>query len=545
MDSAPGVVFSRQMAGLAESTGEHFKDREAVVGTDPASSRSSPLEAAEACSLRFESVCKDYPSGRVVDDVSFEVLPGEIHALVGENGAGKSTIIKMAAGVVHQGSGTVYIGDKPAHLPTAVDARKAGVSVVFQEINVVPYFDAPENIFLGQPYPRTRLGTVNYRELKRRAAQVLDSLETEVPLNVPVMDLSPSARAMIAIARAVILESSILILDEPTASLSLTETNHLFDVLKKLKERGTAILYVSHRLQEILEIADRITILRDGKLIATIPAQGTTVDHIIELMIGRSLKQLYPDRTSNFGEPLLEVEDLSGPGVNNLSFTLHRGEILGVGGLGGSGRSELLKLLVGATQRSSGTVTLGGKAFHPTHPADAFAVGMPLVPEERRAEGLILPLTVGENLVLSHLSHLAYGGLVMRGPKEKSLVKRLIKMLGVKTSGGGQPITELSGGNQQKVVFGKCLASEDVSVLMLDEPTRGVDVGSKAEIYDIVRKVADEGKGVLLVSSDLPELLGLSDRVLLLARDRTAKVFPASELDERTYLNYCMGGASE
>jgi ABC-type sugar transport system ATPase subunit len=359
------------------------------------------------------------------------------------------------------------------------------------------------------------------------------------------MDLSPSARAMIAIARAVILESSILILDEPTASLSLTETNHLFGVLKKLKERGTAILYVSHRLQEILEIADRITILRDGKLIATIPAQGTTVDHIIELMIGRSLKQLYPDRTSNFGEPLLEVEDLSGPGVNNLSFTLHRGEILGVGGLGGSGRSELLKLLVGATQRSSGTVTLGGKAFHPTHPADAFAVGMPLVPEERRAEGLILPLTVGENLVLSHLSHLAYGGLVMRGPKEKSLVKRLIKMLGVKTSGGGQPITELSGGNQQKVVFGKCLASEDVSVLMLDEPTRGVDVGSKAEIYDIVRKVADEGKGVLLVSSDLPELLGLSDRVLLLARDRTAKVFPASELDERTYLNYCMGGASE
>lgn len=493
--------------------------------------------------LRLDGLVKEYPGTRVVDDVSFEIRAGEIHALIGENGAGKSTIIKMVSGALSLNGGAVYLDGVEQSHNSVRDAQAAGIAVVPQELNLVGFFDAAENVFLGMPYPKMRVGLTDFTELRSRAKQVFDSLGTDIPLNVPVRELTPALQTMVSIARALVWNSQILILDEPTAALTDTETSHLFQVLRLLRERGTAILYVSHRLEEILTLSDRVTVLRDGRHVATISTADATMNSLITMMIGRTVDQMYPERIGEISAPVLEVDGLAGEGVDQASFVVHRGEILGIGGLAGSGRSEVLSLVMGAARRSSGTMKLDGQDFSPHSPTKAIAAGVVLVPEERRSMGLVLIDSIRENLTLANLTDIAWRGFWVKSRQDKALAQDLVGKLRIKTIGIEQQVRELSGGNQQKVVFGKCLAGK-VKVLLLDEPTRGVDVGSKQEIYEIIRGVARDGTAVILVSSDLPELLGLSDRIVIMANGNQCDVLQAKDLaDEAELLNHCYRGA--
>ena len=498
------------------------------------------MVATQDMALRIEGLVKDYPGVRAVDGATVEVVRGEIHGLVGENGAGKSTLIKMISGVVRPDSGTMFVNGTPISFTSARDAYKAGISALHQELSLVPYLDATENIFLGRPYPTTRFRLIDWFSLRHAAKQIADLLDVDIPLDVPVGELSPATQTMIAIARAISVQATVLILDEPTASLSDQEIRRLFRVLHVLKQRGTSILYVSHRLEEIFEIADRITVMRDGRVVSTLPASQTSVDDLIRLMIGRSLSQVFPKRTRAPGRPLLEVAHLTSSKVSDISFVLHRGEILGIGGLAGSGRSEVLRLLFGAERRGGGTVTLDGKSVALQSPGHALRAGIAMVPEERRSQGLVLSQSVVENLTLAHLRSFALADIFLRPSHEALVAKGLVDRLRIKTADVGQNVAQLSGGNQQKVVMGKCLAGQ-VIVLLLDEPTRGVDVGTKFEIYQTIRGIADSGSGVLLVSSDLPELIGLSDRILVLHDGHLVVTVEADQLDQEELLRLCYG----
>jgi ABC-type sugar transport system ATPase subunit len=494
--------------------------------------------AENAPRLRVEGLVKEYPGTRVVDGVSFDLRAGEILGLIGENGAGKSTVIKMISGVIETNGGQVFIDEEPVSFKSAREAQRAGVGVVWQELSLVPFFGAAENVFLGKALPKTRTGLGDFRALKREAMKIFTSLETEIPMNVPVMELSPALQSMVAIARALATEARVFILDEPTAALTDTETRHLFKVLGLLRARGVGIIYISHRLQEILEITDRITVLRDGRLVDTVNTADVTMDRLINMMLGRTMGQMYTTRSAEVGEPFLEVSGLAGPGVVEASFVLRRGEILGISGLAGSGRTEVLNMLAGAAKPTSGTVTLSGKPYKPGHPKDALKAGVSLVPEERRSMGLILGDTISNNLVMSNLRAVSRAGLWLHARQQKNLAKRLVMEVGVKTTGVSQAVEELSGGNQQKVVLGKCL-SRKLEVLLLDEPTRGVDVGSKHEIYEIIRRVAASGTGIVVVSSDLPEIVSMSDRIVVMKGNSQAGIVNACDVDEEKLLTYC------
>ena len=496
------------------------------------------MSSEHAARLNVQGMVKEYSGTRVVDDVSFDLKSGEILGLIGENGAGKSTVIKMISGVIDTDGGQVFIDGEPVSFKSAREAQKAGVAVVWQELSLVPFFGAAENVFLGKPLPRTRAGLGDFGVLKREARRIFDSLETEIPMNVPVEQLSPALQSMVAIARALATEARVFILDEPTAALTDSETAHLFKVLRILRSKGVGILYVSHRLQEILDITDRVTVLRDGRLVGTVETRDASMDRLINMMLGRTMGQMYSVRYAQVGEPFLEVSSLVGPGVEEASFQLRRGEILGIGGLAGSGRTEILSLLAGAAKIASGNVRLEGRPYSPRNPKQALKSGVSLVPEERRSMGLIIRDTVSNNLVISNLRAVSRAGLWLQRKKQKQLSKRLVKDVGIKTSGIGQPVEELSGGNQQKVVFGKCL-SRELKLLLLDEPTRGVDVGSKQEIYEIIRGVAANGTGVILVSSDLPELASMSDRIVIMKEKAQCGIVSAADVDEEKLLTYC------
>ena len=502
-------------------------------------------DAPVGASLEIKNLVKDYFGVRVVDDVSFEVRPGEIHGLIGENGAGKSTVIKIVSGAVERTSGTILLDGTPVNFASTRQALESGISVVWQELSLIPYFNAPENIFNGQSYPKTRLGLTDNKALARKAAKIFESLETEIPLKTLVRDLSPANRAVVAIARALAVDTKLLILDEPTSPLTDTEITHLFKVLRLLRSRGVPLIYITHRLEEIMALADRVTVLRNGQFVATVNTSETSMDALITMMIGRTMEQMYPPRTTPIGEPVFAVKDLSGPGAQGINFTVHKGEILGIAGLTGSGRTEILRMLSGAVAPHSGDMTLAGKHYWPSGPGPALDEGVGFVPEERRALGLLLNASVGHNLVLSSLSELSVGGVVMKPVAEKNLGRRLIRQAGVKTTGLKQKVTELSGGNQQKVVFGRSFAKE-LQVLLLDEPTKGVDVGSKHEIYETVRAITATGTAVVLVSSDLPEIIGLSDRIVIMDKGHQCGIVPVDEkMNGDRLLTYCYRGIEE
>lgn len=507
--------------------------------------------------LVLRHLTKRYPGVVAVDDVSISLQQGEVHGLVGENGAGKSTLIKILAGAVLPDHGEIWLNGQQLQLRHVHDAYRHGLTFIHQELQLVPYFDAAENIFLGQPYPHTWWGTLHRRQLRLRATALLQQLGADLPVDQPVQRLSSGQQTLISIARAFAWtaqrgSAAVMVMDEPTAALTAQEIAQLFQAIQTLRARGTTVIYVSHRLHEIFSLTDRVTVMRNGRVVATAPTTALDQPHLITLMTGREQAAPLYAQSAASGErpqplpaPLLQVKELAGPGIKQCDFTLAAGEILGVAGLVGAGRSELLRLLYGAARRTAGTVALGERALTLSSPKAALGQGIAFVPEERRSQGLLLQRSIVENMTLARLRSFAAGGLLLQRRRELAAATQQQQALALKASHLRQPVGQLSGGNQQKVLFARTLIGADkanpLRLLLLDEPTRGVDVGAKAEIYQIIREQAARGVGIILVSSELPELLALADRILVLHEGRQVAILNTRETAQETVLRYCYG----
>lgn len=486
--------------------------------------------------LTLTALTRRYGAATALDGVSMTLQAGEIHALMGENGAGKSTLIRLLAGLERPDAGTITLDGKPL-------GPDAGLRFLHQELHIVPALSVAENMHLALPFP-TRAGLIDWRALNAAAATALARLGlTHIDPRTPMSRLGPGDRMLARIAATLIPQPGpapwLYILDEPTAALTGPESDRLFTTLHDLKSRGAGILYVSHRMAEVMALSDRITVLRDGRHIATTPRAQTTEAQLIAAMTGRPLADIYPPRPAPLSAPpVLRIDRLSAPGLTDLSLALVPGEILGLAGLAGSGRSALLDVLTGTSRPTTGTLTLADRPYHPHSPADAWAAGLALVPRERRAEGLITDGTVAENVTLPHLPRLWRSRRA-----ERALTARHTATTRLKSTGPQQRVTELSGGNQQKVVFARAMAGAP-RLLLLDEPTRGVDVGARADIYKLIREACATGTAVLLTSSDLPELLGLSDRIAVLHKGRLAHLVPNDGITESDLLTLCYGTAA-
>ena len=503
--------------------------------------------------LSLHNLTKRYPGVVAVDDVSIAFQPGEVHGLVGENGAGKSTLIKVLAGAIMPDQGEIWLQGQRLRLRNVQDAYRHGLTFIHQELNLVPYFDAAENIYLGHPYPKTAWGTLDQRQLRRQAAELLAQLGADLPVNQAVNRLAPGQQTLISIARAFAWSTrgqgaAVMVMDEPTAALTDQEIEQLFKAIHRLRDHGTTVIYVSHRLHEIFSLTDRVTVMRNGRVMATLPTSQLDQPYLISLMTGREAATALTARSTQSQPrlaPLLQVEGLTGPGVKDISFTLHRGEILGVAGLVGAGRSELLRLLYGAAPRQNGTVQLARQPVTLRSPGAALRQGIAFVPEERRSQGLLLNRPIFENMTLARLHAFARGGIFLHRKRELTAAAQQQQALTLKASHLRQPVGQLSGGNQQKVLFARAFIGEatqsQLRVLLLDEPTRGVDVGVKGEIYQIIRDQTASGVGVILVSSELPELLALADRILVLHEGRQVALLDAKETNQETVLRYCYG----
>ncbi|MFN8489646.1 MAG: sugar ABC transporter ATP-binding protein [Caldilineaceae bacterium] len=495
--------------------------------------------------LAARNIVKNYPGVRAVDNATLELWPGEVHGLVGENGAGKSTLIKILAGAVRKDAGELFLNGEPVTINNVQDAYRLGLAFIHQELNLVPYFDGAENIYLGHPYPHQPWGGLDRKRLQQRAAALLTQLGAQLPVNVPVSRLSPGQQTMISIARAFAADASIIVMDEPTAALTDQEISHLYTTIQALRTAGKTVVYVSHRLQEIFDITDRVTVMRNGQVVVTAATQELDRTKLIQYMTGREGQLVFPAATASGGQALLTVRKLTTAKLFNISFTLQQGEVLGVAGLVGAGRTELLRALVGADPILSGEILLHEQPFQPHSPADALRRGVALAPEERRSQGLILKRPIFENVTLTHLDRFAAGRLLLNQRRELGVTEHLRQALHLKASNLRAPAAQLSGGNQQKVVIARCLGGEaagtPLAVLLLDEPTRGVDVGAKHELYQIIRDLTARGVGVLLVSSELPELLGLADRILVLHEGRQVALVDAKAVDQGMVLHYCYG----
>ncbi|MCC7447043.1 MAG: sugar ABC transporter ATP-binding protein [Anaerolineae bacterium] len=499
-------------------------------------------------SIRHAS--KSYNGIPALIDASLDLLGGEVHALMGENGAGKSTLIKMLAGVLSADTINLTLRGKPVTIHDAQAAFDLGLRFIHQELNIVPQLSVAENIFLSQRYPRRAGILVNWRKLHQDTRDVLAQLGiTHLDPRTIIARLSPGDQMLVKIASAFVgseqSNASVYVMDEPTAALTGEETARLFQVIQRLREQGCAILYVSHRLDEIFQIANRVTVMRDGRVVATKPIAETSAAELIQLMTGRALQQVYPPRETPVGDAvLLDVQNLHTAVVSHISFQLRSGEILGIAGLNGSGRTELIRALMGADRLLGGTVTLAGAPLKHRAPAGAWHNGLAFVPEERRSQGLILSRSIGNNITLPHLGWLSRGGLFLDNAHERQLANTLGGSVRLKAKGAQQTIRELSGGNQQKVVFARALA-RNPRVLLLDEPTRGVDVGAKFDIYTLIRQISAQGTGILMVSSDLTELIGLCDRILIMRRGQLVDTVAASGLTEESLLALCYGELTE
>jgi ribose transport system ATP-binding protein len=473
--------------------------------------------------FELRSIGKAFSGVRALDQVSFDVRNGEVHALVGENGAGKSTLIKIMSGVYQLDEGELWIDGQHRRFASPFEALQAGISAVHQELSMEPYLSVAENIFIGRQ-PVNRFGMIDYRALNRAAGELLGQLGIALNPTQTLEELSAAQRQMVSIARAISIQARIIILDEPTAALTGRETALLFDIIHRLKQRDVGVVYISHRLEEIFSLADRVTVLRDGKHIATSDINDLTLDQIVSMMVGRDISDLFRKEQVPIGAPVLEVKNLSTPGVlENISLTLRAGEIVGVAGLVGAGRTELGRAIFGADRLSQGEIWLLGQPVHLRSPGDAIRSAIALVPEERKQQGLVVDLSVNENIALPNLKRLFPKGW-LRPRKVADLSREYVERLDIRTPSIDQRVKYLSGGNQQRVVLSKWLASSP-KVLILDEPTRGVDVAAKADIHHLMCQLAEQGVAILMISSDLPEVLAMSDRILVMHRGRIAGEF--------------------
>ena len=490
-------------------------------------------------SLKMVNICKSYPGVKALDNVSFELRRGEVHALLGENGAGKSTLCKIIAGAETMDSGEYYyFGEKVAAI-TPLSAKESGISMIYQEFNLIPHLKVYENLFLGKEISSAI--KTNKKEMIRQAREVFKRFDIEIDPEKRVSDLTNAYKQLVEIAKAVLEKAKVLIMDEPTAPLGNREVECLFRLIRTLKEEGVSIIYISHRLEELFEVSDRITIMRDGKYIDTLETAQTNRNQLVKLMVGRDLSEDYPSRKVEIGEEVLRVEGLSTveTKIKNVSFTLHKGEILGFAGLVGAGRTEVMRALFGADAKSSGEVYIHGKKVEINCPQDAIENGISLVPEDRKGQGVSLTMTIRENVSLVKLKDLQ-GLMRISRAKETKLVQEYINSLSIKTPSMEQLAKNLSGGNQQKVAVAKWLATQS-DIIILDEPTRGIDVGAKYEIYLLMNELVNMGKSLIMISSEMPELIGMSDRILVMYQGELMGELKVDEVSQENILKMASG----
>ncbi len=486
--------------------------------------------------LEMIDVSKSFPGVKALDNVNLRVRPHSVHALMGENGAGKSTLLKCLFGIYEKDQGKIFFKGQEINFTSSKEALENGVSMVHQELNLVLQRSVMDNMWLGR-YP-TRGWFIDHDKMYDDTKQIFDELDIDIDPRVKVATLSVSQMQMIEIAKAFSYDAKIVIMDEPTSSLTEKEVNHLFKIINKLKEKGCGIVYISHKMEEIFQLCDEITILRDGQWVATQPLKGMTMDQIIGMMVGRELTQRFPEKTNQPKEVILEVEHLTAknqPSIQDITFNLHKGEILGVAGLVGAKRTDIVETLFGIRDRSEGSIKLHGKevANHNAH--EAIRNGFALVTEERRSTGIYSRLDIAFNSLIANMDNYKGSMGLLSDNKMKSDTQWVIDSMRVKTPTQQTQIGSLSGGNQQKVIIGRWLLTQP-EILMLDEPTRGIDVGAKFEIYQLILELAKKDKGIIIISSEMPELLGITDRIMVMSNGRVAGIVNTKETDQSEIL---------
>ncbi|MCC8180333.1 MAG: sugar ABC transporter ATP-binding protein [Planctomycetes bacterium] len=493
--------------------------------------------------IELNNIHKTFPGVYALRDVSLSVHPGEVHALVGENGAGKSTLIKIIAGFHQPDSGDVLLDGKKVHFLEPADAIREKIAVVYQELNVVDSLSVAENVFYGR-LPCSKYGRVLWKRLYRDTRAVLDRIGFDIDPWRKAGLLSIAQKQMVEIAKAVSESPRLVVMDEPTSALAPTEIQHLYKVVKSLQAEGVGIIYISHKLEEVFALADRITVLRDGQFVGCMPASEVAEQELITMMVGRKLEDMFGAAASSpscpDGPPALECSNLSTDTVKDISFHLCKGEIIGFSGLMGAGRTELARALFGFDRRRSGTITVFGEPLKPNSMPAAVALGVGMIPESRKDEGVFPNLTVRQNLTIAALKQHSTRGKVSR-KSEREASSRIISDLSIKTPSMEQMLANLSGGNQQKVIIGRWLAKNNLRVLIVDEPTRGIDVGAKAEIYALLRQLAESGLGIIVMSSEMPEILGLCDRIYVIRNGRITGEFARNEATQEKLLEAAIG----
>ncbi|SRR5581483_1591968 len=475
--------------------------------------------------LKMEGISKSFPGVQALDNVHLEVLPGEIHGLLGENGAGKSTLMKILSGVYQKDSGHIFLDGQEIVVNNPHHAQLLGISIIYQELNLMPNLTVAENVFIGREPNRARF--VQWGKLHQQTRELTDRLGIKLSPTATVRNLSVAEQQMVEIARALSIRSRVIIMDEPTSALTENEVQHLFNIMRGLKAQGLGVIFITHRLEEVFEICDRITVLRDGAYVGTIDAKAATHDQLIRMMVGRSVSDYFSKEASTPGEVVLEVRNLSRTGtvddptasvLNNISFHVRAGEILGLAGLVGSGRTDLARCVFGVDKRDSGEIFLNGQPVDIRSPRDAIRLGMGFVPEDRKLQALFLSMSVEENASMASLGGVSRFGFIQGGAR-RHLVSEYVKTLSIRLASLDQQVLDLSGGNQQKVVIARWLALRP-RILIVDEPTRGIDVGAKAEVHALMSQLAREGVAIIMISSELPEVMGMSDRMLVMREGR-------------------------
>lgn len=490
--------------------------------------------------IKMQGINKQFNGNIVLNNAGFELADGEIHALMGENGAGKSTLMKILTGVYTKDAGTVIVDNKEVDYRNPQEAEKDGIVFIHQELNVLYDLTVEENMFLGKEI-HNKFGVCESKKMQAECKKVLDSLGVKINPNRVMEELSVGQQQMIEIAKALMLDAKVLIMDEPTAALTESETSILFDVIRGLKKKGVSIIYISHRMEEIFELCDRVTILRDGQYIGTKDIKGTDISELVKMMIGREIGERYPERNVKPGDVLFEVKNLTHEGIfKDISFKVRAGEVLGVAGLMGAGRTEIMQSIFGNMKGLEGQIYIDGKEIHNKNPWDAIKNGIGYITEDRKIEGLMLEDSIMKNISLVNLASISKNGVV-NSREEKDLSNKGIKEVNIKCTGFNDPCKSLSGGNQQKVVFAKWIFS-DPRVLILDEPTRGVDIGAKKEIYTLINEMVEKGVAVIMVSSELPEVLGMSDRIMVIHEGKIGGFIDKKDADQEKVMILATGG---
>lgn len=490
--------------------------------------------------LELRGVSKYFPGIHALEEVDFRVRPAEVHALIGENGAGKSTLVKILSGVYRPTEGTVLRDGEPVEFKNPHFAQASGISTIHQEATMFPDLSVTENIFMGHHMQAGRSRLLDWRSMEVRTRELLEQLEIDVDPKAIVKNLSVAERQMIEIVKALSINADVVIMDEPTSALTLNEVEHLYKIIRRLKEQKKAVIFISHKFDEIFMIADSYTVLRDGRYVGEGRVVDTTVNDLIRMMVGRNLKQLFPKTEVKQGKVILRAEGLSAEGIfHKVSFELHKGEILGFFGLVGAGRSEVMRALFGIDPLSSGRIVLDGKPVTIKTPNDALKLGIGLVPEDRQLQGAILEMSINDNVTLAMLSAVSPGGFLDK-KRQRRLTEKYGTLMQVKASRWDQLVNNLSGGNQQKVVLAKWLAA-DPRIIILDEPTKGIDVGTKAAVHKLISELAGRGMGIILVSSELPEILGMADTVIVMHEGAQTARYARSECDSEKIMMAATG----